>query len=233
MKNGSKSPFGLDITHPGIRLMYVLLGATMIWNHFVDDSQTLVGLIGMIVFSTFFLMMAIFSPQMARRVQRQRMENPNPWTATVRHPVRGLLSTLLGVALIPLVVAEELLVSDYMTTGIIVLCGAVSLFLWSFVHAKLNDRCSVIPRTILASPFFIGFVYAVCRLGYLNDQLGNSEATFPWFWFGVGCVASITVPQWFERLQKNYLENSAGVVDTDAPSEIGAGSPSTDAPGNE
>ena len=67
MKNGSKTAFGLDITHPGIRMIYLFLGATFIFTYFVDNPQSTVGLIKTIVFSTFFLMLAIFSPQLARR----------------------------------------------------------------------------------------------------------------------------------------------------------------------
>ncbi len=129
------------------------------------------------------------------------MENPNPWTAIARHPLRGLISNILVMALLTCVMAVELLVSDSMTTGILVLCGGASLFLWSFIHAKLDDRCSYIHRTLFASPFSVGCAYVICRLGYLNEQLSNPEATFPWVWFGWICVFINMYPWLMDRLQ--------------------------------
>ena len=220
-KNEYKAPFGVDITHPGIRLIYVLLGVVFIWGYFKDDDLQSTGdLIRMVVFSPFFLMMALFAPQIARRNQRKRMEYPNPWTETARRPLRGLISSICGVALFASLFAYELLESDSVTMGILVLCGGTSLFLWSYVHAKVNDRCNCLLRTLFASPFFVGFVYAVCRLGYLNDQLGNEEATFPWVWFGFGCVASLVIPFCFEQQQLSNVENAAETETTDTCSEI-------------
>jgi hypothetical protein len=228
-KNEYKPPFGLDITHPGMRLIFGLLGAAPIGIYFVED-RSLSDLIRTIVSSAFFLMFAVFAPQIARRAQRKRMENPKPWTAITRHPLRGLISTILLMALLACVMAVELLVSDSMTTGILVLCGGASLFLWSFIHAKLYDRCSYICRALFAGPFSVGGAYAICRLGCLNEQLSNPEATFPWGWFGLFCVVLTMYPLLTDRQQQNKVENTDN---TDSPSEIDADSAVTEPPTDE
>ena len=154
------------------------------------------------------------------------MENSNPWTTQARRPFIGLISNILFFALYPVLFEYELLVMDPLSTGIIVLCGGTAWFLWGFIHAKLYDKCSCILRTLFASPFVAGFCYAIFRLGYLNDQLGNPEATFPWVLFGgISCALGIGIPLWIDRQQQSNVENTEN---TDAPSEIDSDSALTE-----